>query len=180
MKILLSESVDKKKRIIEDIPYNIVLENLNKDNNWIEVIDAYNQHNKLRLFFDIDGYDLKEDPLKKALEELNSIFNCSNEDWAISCGNRENKYSYHILSKKYCIELSKLRNITSNLNSKYKWFDHTLLFISMFAIDEYLFFRLPNQSKNSINKPAPPMKIIQENLKDFILNEIKDLILFKE
>jgi hypothetical protein len=151
MKILLSESVDKKKRIIEDIPYNIVLENLNKDNNWIEVIDAYNQHNKLRLFFDIDGYDLKEDPLKKGLEELNSIFNSSNEDWAISCGNRENKYSYHILSKKYCIELSKLRIITSNLNSKYKWFDHTLLFISMFAIDEYLFFRLPNQSKNSMN-----------------------------
>jgi len=173
MKILLSESVDKKIRVFKEIPYETVVENLIHDNNWIEVIDAYDPNNKVRIYFDIDGYRLEEDPLQKTLEELNTTFNCSNEDWAISCGNRKDKFSYHIVSKKYCIQLSDLRNITTRLHSKFKWIDHTLLFIDMFAIDEYLFFRLPNQSKNSINKSAPPMKVIQGELKDFIITGLE-------
>lgn len=173
MKILLSESIDKKIRVIKEIPYETVMENLIHDNNWHEVIDAYDPNNKVRVYFDIDGYKLEEDPLQKTLEELNTTFNCSNEDWAISCGSRDDKFSYHVVSKKYCIRLSVLRNITTHLHSKYKWIDCTLLFINMFAIDEYLFFRLPNQSKDSINKPAPPMKIIQGELKDFIITELE-------
>ena len=143
MKILVSESVDKRTQNIQTISYESVLLGMKYDNKWVEVIDAFIPSKLVRMYFDIDGYDI-DDPLEIALQELNTIFNCSNEDWAISCGNRGNKISYHILSKKYCISIENLRKITKKINKKYSFFDYLLLCISMLSDKEYLYCEDPS------------------------------------
>jgi hypothetical protein len=178
MKVLVSESKDKQIQNIINIPYEEVLRGMETDNNWHEVIFGYDLNIKLRVFFDIDYYE-KEDPLDLALKEINEIFKCNNDDWAISCGNREDKFSYHILSKKYYMTLKNLRKLNNNLNYKNKFFDNSTFCISMMANNENLFFRFPNQSKNSINKSGQPMNVIQGELKDFFVTKTEELKIFE-
>lgn len=177
MKVLVSESIDKQIQDIKDISYETVFQQIKQDMNYHEVIDGGNPKQLVRVYFDIDGYE-SVNPLQEMLEILNTTFCCSNEDWAISNGSREGKWSYHILSKKYKIEIQKLRNLTFNLNKRYKSIDSSGLFISMNSNNDYIFLRFPNQSKHSINKPAPPMKLIQGSLEDFFVTDTSNLQLF--
>ena len=169
MHVLTYESPDKQQQTIEELSYEEVLLGLQEDHGWHEVINAYDQNNIVRVFFDIDSYDETDDTLPSCLEELNSIFNCTSDDWAVSNGSRPGKISYHVVSKRFCITLKYLRQITSGLNNKLPCVDHTLLFISMEASNELLFFRLPNQHKHALNKLGTPMRVVQGELKDFIV-----------
>jgi hypothetical protein len=178
MKVLASESRDKKIQNILEIPYEDVLKGIEADQNWHEVVAAYDPKVLVRAYFDIDCAQ-KEDPLKPALGALNAVFGCSDADWAVSCGSREGKFSYHILSTKYCLPLQDLRRLTFKLNAEHAWFDVSAICISMTATHENLFLRFPNQSKDSINKPAPPMKILQGDLKDFFVTQVLGLQKFQ-
>ena len=175
MKILLSEAKNKLTREIIELSREEVLEGMVRDQGWIEVFEMYYPYSKVRLFFDIDTKVICDNILELSLKEINTVFGCTDSDWAISCGSRENKISYHILSKKYRITLENLRRITMKLKQKYLWFDETLLYISMESNHEFGFLRLPNQSKDSINKPAPPMAILQGELADFLISDIDSL-----
>jgi hypothetical protein len=174
MRVLTFESVDKQQQTIEEVPYKDVLAGLHEDHSWVEVIDAYNQHNCVRAFFDIDSA-LTKDPLPNILTELNSIFSCGDEDWAISDGSRDGKISYHVLSKVYFITLKNLRSITFALHDKFPAIDKTVLCISSMTNHELLFLRLPNQSKSVMNKSGIPMKIMQGELEDFIVTYVDKL-----
>jgi hypothetical protein len=174
MKVLASESHDKQVQNILEIPYEDVLKGIENDQNWHEVIAAHDPKVSVRAYFDVDCAQ-KEDPLKIALEVLNSEFKCDDADWAVSSGSRPDKFSYHILSKKHCLPLQDLRRLTFKLNAEHAWFDVSAICISMTASHENLFLRFPNQSKDSINKPAPPMKILRGNLKDFFVTQVSGL-----
>lgn len=178
MKVLVSESKNKQTQIIKDIQYETIYNQIKEnDMNYHEVIDAGNPNQLVRIYFDIDDYQ-NTNPLQNVMELINTFFNCENEDWAISDGSREGKWSYHILSKKYKISIQKLRDLTSKFKEKHISFDYSSLCISMESINDYIFLRFPNQSKHSINKPAPPMKIIQGELKDFFINQTSNLQMF--
>jgi len=180
MRVLTYESPDKTQHTIENISYETALKGLEVDNGWIEVIDAYDQNNAVRAYFDIDS---DTEVLTPILAALNTIFGTSTQDWAISTGSRNltptvRKISYHILSKRFCITLKNLRSIAYALNDKFPALDYTGLCISMTATHELLFFRLPNQRKDAVNKRAPPMTVIQGNLSDFIVTHIDGLTEF--
>ena len=177
MRILTFESTDKKQQRIEEISYEAALRGLIEDRGWIEVIDAYNQENLVRAYFDIDGGGA--DVLRSVLSELNHIFGCTDADWAICDGSRDGKVSYHILSRLYSITLRSLRSITFALHGKFRAVDYTLLCISAAATNELLFFRLPNQSKGTLNKSGTPMKVLQGELADFIVTHVAGLAEFK-
>ena len=178
MKILISESKNKLTREIINLSREEVLCAIETDHNWHEVFEMYSSNTNVRVFFDIDAYIKSEQVLEKTLDLLNTTFKSKNEDWAISCGSRDKKVSYHILSKKYKITLESLRAISAKLKAIYSWFDDTLLYIYLESNHELGFFRLPNQSKDSVNKPAPPMRILQGELSDFLITDIEELELF--
>lgn len=181
MRVLTFESPDKKQQIIEEISYDDLLLKLKEDHGWHEVINGFNQNTQVRVYFDLDSHiltsnsrihlvpDTKDSTLRQVLEEISMIFKCSSDDWAISDGCREDRISYHIMSKLYRISIKELRRITYNLHAKFPSIDYSVVCISMNSINDLLFFRLPNQHKGAVNKPAPPMKIIQGELKDFIV-----------
>jgi hypothetical protein len=172
MKILLSEAKNKLTREIVELSREEVLKGMVVDNFWHEVIEMYYPDIKIRVVFDVDAGSKAEHVLEKSLEAINRQFGTVDADWAICCGSREKKVSYHILSKRYRITLDDLRKITTKLKSQHSWFDDTLLYISLESNHELGFLRLPNQSKDSINKPAPPMTILQGDLPDFLVSDI--------
>jgi hypothetical protein len=187
VRILTFESPDKNHHIIETIPFNKAVKVIETDHGWIEVIDAYDQNNMVRPYFDIDfGGPITQsetEVLNPILAALNTIFGTTTQDWAISNGSRDltsttRKISYHVVSKRHCITLQNLRTISYALNDKFPALDYTLLCISMQATHELLFFRLPNQHKNAVNKSGPPMTVIQGTLADFFVTEIDGLTTF--
>jgi hypothetical protein len=180
MRVLTYESPDKTYHTIENISYETALKGLEIDNGWHEVIDASDQNKKVRVYFDIDS-DIEV--LSPILAVLNTIFGTATQDWAISDGSRDltpttRKISYHIVSKRFCIALKDLRSVAYALNDKFPAVDYTVLCISMQATHELLFFRLPNQHKNAVNKNGPPMTVIQGTLTDFFVSHIDGLIEF--
>jgi len=179
MKILLSEAKNKLTREIIELSREEVLEGMVKDQGWVEVFEMYYPSSTVRLFFDVDALRLEckapENILDLSLKAINATFGTTDADWAICCGSREKKVSYHILSKRYKITLEALRKVAAKLKSQHSWFDDTLLYISLESNHELGFLRLPNQSKDSINKPAPPMTILQGDLADFLLTDIERL-----
>jgi hypothetical protein len=69
-----------------------------------------------------------------------------------------------------------LRLFVNKLATTPRMFDHTIYYLSSLTVsNEFGYFRLPNQSKNSINKPAPPMRVIQGDIADFIVSEFDGL-----
>jgi hypothetical protein len=175
MKILLSEAKNKLTREIIELSREEVLKGMVRDQGWVEVIEMYYPYTKVRLFFDVDASSKAEHVLEKSLETLNRQFGTVDADWAVCCGTRPTKISYHILSRLYRITLEDLRTVTTKLKGKHSWFDDTLLYISLESNHELGFLRLPNQSKDSINKPAPPMTILQGDLSDFLVSDIHGL-----
>jgi hypothetical protein len=172
MKVLIKESIDKKIRTIIDIPNSELLEKLNYDNGFHEVICCRNPDSKIRLFFD---YDCNKDFLEDFMKVICEKYHCEKSDWAISCGTREGKVSYHILSKKFCITIRSLIKTLKQMKKQHPYIDDTVLNIDMFDDTECAFLRFPNQSKDGVNKPAPPMKILQGELSDFLITDIHGL-----
>jgi hypothetical protein len=176
MKILLSEAKNKLTREIIELSREEVLEGIVKDQGWVEVFEMYYPSSTVRLFFDVDfAGTATENILDLSLKAINATFGTTDADWAICCGSREKKVSYHILSKRYKITLEALRKVAAKLKSQHSWFDDTLLYITLESNHELGFLRLPNQSKDSINKPAPPMVILQGDLADFLVTDIEHL-----
>jgi len=175
MRILISETKDKEIRKILDIPKQHLIKLLESDYGYHEVIPMEDPKILLRIYFDIEDYDTK-DMLNEILTILNNIFQTTNDDWSISCGTRANKISYHILSKKYKMSLSSLRRLAEKINKPY--IDTTAYWFSMeYSYDEGS-LRLPNQSKNSINKEGSPMKILQGDIQDFFITQTENLELY--
>jgi len=176
MQILVKESKDKKEQHIITLPYETVLEQIHKDHGWFEVIPMTDPLIRIRLFFDIDEHTVKTPILPRILEELRKRFDC---DWAISCGTREGIQSYHIYSTKYYCTLRTLRIITRELYAIYPCFDIRVLYFSLQNGEkEQSYLRFPNQSKDSIHKPAPPMNLIQGSLQDCFVTHIDGLQLY--
>ena len=176
MRILVSESSDKEKRKVIDIPKQHLLELLKIDNGYLEIIPMEDPSAYLRVYFDIETYE-NIDILHEVLEVLNGIFNTSNENWAICDGSRivekDYKISYHILSKKYKMSLTDLRLLVKRLDKSY--IDYTAYwFIIDYKCDEGA-FRLPNQSKTRINKIGTPMTILQGTIADFFVTDVGGL-----
>ena len=177
MKILYGESVDKKQRYMIDLPKPLLIELLEKDRGFHEVIDMLDPNVPLRIFFDIETYDNDEHKiLEESFSILNTYFNCVNNDWAVSSCNRNTKVSYHFMSKKYKTSLNNLRMIANDMKCKY--IDTSAYWFSMGYQSDEGSLRLPNQSKTSINKEGPPMKIVQGTIEDFFVSATENLELY--
>jgi hypothetical protein len=179
MRVLVSESKDKVARKVINIPKQHLIQLLQIDNGYHEVIPMEDPSLPLRVYFDIEDYN-KDDMLQEVLTTLNNVFKTNNDDWAISCGSRkiENDYkiSYHIMSKKYKMSLNDLRSLSNKLDKPY--IDNSAYWFSMnYCYDEGS-LRLPNQSKSSINKEGVPMKILQGEIQDFFVTQTEGLELF--
>ena len=158
-----------------------LLERIKTDHGYHEVIPMMNNKNVLRVYIDIDV--IGGDPtaiLTQSLEVLNAHFKTLDTDWAIcSCNRAEGdkfKISFHIMSTKYSMQLNNMRALakqmpTLKMDESVYWFD-----INDHEDNGYM--RLPNQTKNSINKPAPPLEIIQGHLSDFLVTDTTGLTEF--
>ena len=180
MKVLIYETADKVHRTIVDIEWTALERCLNKDLGWFEVIPMKNPYSYVRVFFDIDHINnsddpLENDPLDNILTLISSHFNCDFSDWAIASSHRENKRSYHIVSKKYCIQLKKLRDITRLFHSSMSSFDENALYFPLKDKEQSGYLRLPNQTKYTIHKHAPPLKIESGTIRDFFVTNLIEL-----
>lgn len=175
MLILVSEYKDKSQRKYIDVEPEILLKIIENDYGLHEVINMLDSNIKIRLFFDIelenvDDYDIV---LHNTLEVLNNFYNTENKDWAITSANINNKASYHIYSKKYCIKLNKIRNDIKTLS--YPTIDEKVYYFSLNFNKDEGSLRLPNQSKKSINKEGGIHRLIQGELKDCLITQINGL-----
>lgn len=168
MKILTGESLDKSTRTFINLPIQDVVNGLTTDNGWFEVIDMFDPDSELRMYFDIDTckHD-KDDVKRKTLDSLNMRLGTVDSDWAICQGHRDNRVSYHILSKKYKCSLRVLRDFGFALDLP--WIDKSVYWYDHKEQTDENYFRLPNQSKTSINKPGGPMLIEQGSYEDFLI-----------
>ena len=173
MIILVKETAARKVRTLLEFSKEELLEKIKDDNGYHEGICCRNPNTIIRVFFD---YDWDKEGLEDLLKTLCEEMNCEKTDWAISCGTREGKVSYHILSKKFCMSINNLRILHRKLHKEHKCIDFTILHVSMTDETECAFLRLPNQSKDGVNKPAPPMRILQGELCDFLVTDIEGLI----
>ena len=183
MRVLTGESKDKTQRKTLNIPNDILIELLKEDHGFHEVIDMFDPNIELRIYFDIEAYNINTyDVLSKSLELLNTTFQCRSDDWAISSCNRalgnEYKISYHILSKKYKMSLNNLRQLTSLLVKELPYIDTSAYWFSMGYSRDEGSLRLPNQSKHLIHKEGQPLKIIQGSIEDFFVTDTDKLKLF--
>lgn len=175
MKILIYETPDKKHRTTVDIEWNVLERYLTKDLGWFEVIPMTDPYSYVRVFFDIDHINNSDDPLDEILSLISSHFNCDYSDWAIASSHRENKRSYHIVSKKYCIQLKKLRETTKLFHSKMSSFDENVLYFPLADKEQSGYLRLPNQTKYTIHKQAPPLKIESGSIREFFVTNLIEL-----
>lgn len=173
MRVLVKESLDKKTRTLMEIEKSELFEKLNYDNGFHEVICCRDPDAKIRIFFD---YDWNVDFLDEFLKIICEKYQCEKTDWAISCGTREGKISYHILSKKFCISIRSMIKTIKSMKKECPYIDDSIFNIDMFDDLECVFMRFPNQSKDSVNKPAPPMHILQGELSNFLVTDINGLI----
>lgn len=182
IRILVNESSDKETRKILDIPKQHLIQLLQIDNGYHEVIDMMDPSIELRVYFDIEEYHTGSfvDILGEALNIFNGIFKTTNDDWAISDGSRflekDFKTSYHILSKKYKMSLTDLRKLIQQINKPY--IDTSAYWFSMFYGKDEGSLRLPNQSKKGINKEGGPMTIMQGKIADFFVTDVTGLTRF--
>jgi len=173
MIILVKETAARKVRTLLDFSKEDLLERIKDDNGYHEGICCRNPNTIIRVFFD---YDWDKEGLEDLMERLCREMQCEKTDWAISCGTREGKVSYHILSKKFCMSINNLQAFQRRLYKDHKCIDFTVLQVSITDETECAFLRLPNQSKDGVNKSAPPMRILQGELSDFLVTDIEGLI----
>jgi formyltetrahydrofolate hydrolase len=175
MYILTHESTDKKHRQIENITPNDLELLLEQDRGYIEVIPMRDPSIYVRIYFDVDQYDIQEDKISEVMRDISTEFRCGELDWAIASSNRPDKISYHITSTKYCIKLSLLRTITKKLASIHSCIDTRPLYFGIADEYECGYFRLPNQSKTAIHKIAPPLNILRGSISDFFVTNVSGL-----
>ena len=178
MNVLTYESLDKKVRKFEYIRREDIVSRLSRDDGLLEVVPMRNPNILVKPYFDIDDYNPERDLLIDIIKLLCLEFQCEQSDWVIASANREDKISYHIVSKKYKTTISKLRVITARLASITPVFDIKCLYFAITDELESGYFRLPNQSKKTINKSSPILKIVSGNIEDFVVTMVGDLILF--
>jgi len=182
MRILYAETADKSARSFLTLSKETVLEHIQTDHGYHEVIPMIDNGILLRIYIDIDtGGDNPAKILEEGLAVLNQRFGTTDADWAIaSCVRPEGAYtkiSYHLLSKKYCMRLSDLRTAVHAMN--HTGFDTSVYSFDMNDREDNGFFRLPNQSKHSINKPAPALKVESGELSDFLITDTEGLVEFR-
>ena len=179
MKVLTYESLDKKTRTIKNISPEVLEIELQEDNGLVEVIPMTDPKRLVRIYFDIDIYDTKIDPIEKIMNIICEYFNCPTEDWAIGTCHRESKLSYHIISRKYCVSIQTLRDITGRFHKIVPAFDTRHLYFGIQDELECGYYRLPNQSKKALNKEGPPVKIESGYIRDFFITYTDGLVLWK-
>lgn len=175
MKILTYESKNQQERTVVEMTESELEKELEHDKGLIEVIPMRDHKILVRVFFDIDQPNVSEDPFEKVMEIINKKTGCHKEDWAISKCHRINKLSYHIVSKTHCTSVKELRVLTKKCAREYSVFDYRGLYFGIQDEMECGYFRLPNQSKKSINKDGPPMEIITGNVRDFFVTRTQGL-----
>lgn len=178
MNVLSYESPDKKNRNIFSIQRDELIERLKLDEGLIEVIPMRNPYILVRPYFDIDCIGNKADPLTDILETISETFQCNTDDWAIASAHRDTKLSYHIVCRKYKVTLQYLRFATKQILKKHPSIDEKCLYFSLTDDLESGYFRLPNQSKKSIHKESPPLKILHGNIEEFFVTDVKSLLYF--
>ena len=186
MRILSSETKDKASRVIRAIAVDELLDQLREDRGYHEVIPMIDSNVLVRIYVDIDCYSGSPSStvLYMALQALNDRFKLTDNDWAVcSCHRMEcdlYKTSYHIISRRHSIRLNTLRSIMNKLKLTVNSIDTTVYFFDMNDRGDNGFFRLPNQTKDSINKPSPPLKIESGDLSDFLVTDVGGLIQFRD
>lgn len=180
MRVLVSESVDKKTRTYIDVAPEFLLSMIETDYGLHEVINMYNPYVHVRLFFDVETIFSPNTKnidssliLKSTLLTLNNYYKTTNDDWAITTANRDFIASYHIYSTKYCIPLRVLRDDVKTMNCPY--IDDAVYSFSVFSGKDEGSLRLPNQSKSSINKEGGIHTLIQGELKDCLVTQTDGL-----
>ena len=179
MKVLIQESVDKKTRTIKSISPEVLEIELQEDNGLVEVIPMTDPNLLIRVHFDVDIYNVDADPFERIMEDLCHRFQCSKSEWAVGTSHREDKLSYHILSPKYSMTISGLRNITRDLHKVFPEIDTRHLYFGLQDELECGYYRLPNQSKKALNKKAPPIKIEQGRIDNFFVTHTDKLVHWK-
>ena len=174
MKVLVSESIDKRTREYIDVPPEFLLKMIENDYGLHEVIDMGRQDVLVRMYFDIDAEGVDGNVLENVLEVLNQYYGTENDDWAITEANTERKQSYHIYSKKYSIPLNRLWNDVKKMGCCY--IDDDVYSFSIFSQRDEGSMRLPNQSKKSINKDGGIHRVIQGELRDCLITQIVGLV----
>jgi len=132
----------------------------------------HNPNDELRIFFDIDA-DIDDTELVKTT--IVNILRTIGGEWAICSSHRKNKTSFHFYSKDYKTTLFKLRDLTKKLAKESSWFDVTILYFNIMDAMEHGYCRLPNQSKNAVNKTAPPLILEEGTLADCLITDIEGL-----
>jgi hypothetical protein len=174
MKLLVSLTKDNSSREFIELPYAEVLVGIKSDNGWHEVINMSSSENTVRLYFDIDAYNIsKESVLRTTLNKLNKRLGCKDSDWAICDGSSGPKVSYHILSRKYKCRLSELRAFHKTLGLE--WVDYSVYTFVRNEPQDQAYLRLPNQSKYSINQAGGPLTVLQGELSDFFIGVLDGL-----
>jgi hypothetical protein len=168
MRILTSETIDKSSRTFIELPIDKVIEGLEEDNGWIEVIDMFDPDSEVRIYFDIDTCKHDKDFVKRStLDALNMRLSTVDSDWAVCQGHREERVSYHILSRKYKLSLRDLREFCILLDLP--WVDKSVYWYDWREPTDVNYFRLPNQSKKAINKEGGPLLIEEGLYEDFLI-----------
>lgn len=176
MQILINETVDKKTRTIINLDKQELINRLAEDLGYVEVIPMDDVNAYVRIYFDIDQPDVRDDPLTKVIDMISSKFSCEKDSWSIASSHRPDKLSYHIVSNKYAVQLKTLRRVTRQLKAEYSVFDDKVLYFGLLDALECGYFRLPNQTKRVINKQAPPLTISRGIVEDFFITDVQSLV----
>jgi hypothetical protein len=161
-----------------------VLELIKEDNSVLELYFTEDDSILLRVYFDIEKSikSLDEAPviLQNIMDLLCSEFGVGPDTWAICDGTREGRASFHIISKKYCIDLKTLRALFSKLTKVNSTIDSTALSFKYPTPYNYNMLRLPNQSKyrRLFHQDGPPLKLIQGGLEDCLITCVDGLELY--
>jgi len=143
-----------------------------EDHGWHEIIPMYDSGIPIRIFFDIDWDRDREssDLLQQTLSTINLRFSTVDDDWAIASCHRDDKLSFHILSRRYTITLHQLRTVAKELVAAgLSWIDTSAYWYQPHDRQEYGSLRLPWQSKGAVNKVGPPIRIEFGEPADFLI-----------
>ena len=161
-----------------------VLELIKEDHSVYELYFIEDDSILIRAYFDIEKRikSLKEAPdiLQNAMNLLCTTFGVTPDTWAICDGTREGRASFHIISKRFCIDLKSLMILSNKLGKENSSLDSTALKFKNPTPYNYNMLRLPNQSKYKrlFHQDGPPLKVIQGRLEDCLITCVDGLELY--
>jgi hypothetical protein len=153
--------------------------NRREDHSWTEVIPVRDGTLIVRVYFDIEVLSTTETAsslLNTIMTILNAEFKTSNDDWAIASCHRDNKLSFHILSRKYKISITILKTVVMKLlYNGCPGIDLTV-YEATWGTPKVARLRLPWQSKKgAANGDAPPLLIESGTIEDFLITSSDNL-----